>query len=84
MAWQGVLSIIGCIVAIIGVKVMGGRGYCHIVGAGARGGCMAGGTRPEAEGRIVLCRPAMLPPIVFNLVAFRMCDGPGLWHDMLV
>jgi hypothetical protein len=37
----------------------------------------AGGMRLEAEGKIVLCRPAVLSPIVFVLVPFGLCDGPG-------
>jgi hypothetical protein len=70
-----VISIIGRIVAIIGVKLMGDVGCCHIIGVGAHGG--RGGMRPEAQGRIVLCRPAVLPPIVFVLIAFGLCNGPG-------
>jgi hypothetical protein len=63
---------------------MGGKGCCHIVGAGACGRLGAGGTQPEAEGRIILCRPTMLPPIVFVLVPFGLYDGPGLRHNTLV
>jgi hypothetical protein len=84
MAWWGVVDIIGRIVAIIRVKFAGGGGRSHIIGIGAHGGHGAGGTRPEAEGRIILCRPTMLPPIVFDLVASGLCNGSELRHDMLV
>jgi hypothetical protein len=56
---------------------MEGRGCYHIIGVGAHGGCGAGGTQLEVEGRIVLSRPAVLPIIVFVLIAFGLCDGPG-------
>ncbi len=40
----GVVGIIGRIAATIGEKFMGGRGCCHIRGAGACGQRGAGGT----------------------------------------
>jgi hypothetical protein len=39
MAWWGIvgiIGIIGCIATIVGVKVMGSGGCCHIAGARAR------------------------------------------------
>jgi hypothetical protein len=38
----------------------------------------------ETEGRIVLWRPTIAHPIVFDCVSEGLCDGPGFWHILLV
>jgi hypothetical protein len=42
------------------------------------------GAWPEADGRIVLCIPAIKPFIVLARVACQLCMGPGLPHVALV
>ena len=57
------------------------------VGVAAAEGDRGGGVRPHAEGRMVLCIPAIDPPIMLALaaqVAFGLCVGPRFPHDALV
>ena len=51
---------------------------------GARNWRGGGGTRPDADGRMVLCIPPLEPPIVFCLVALRLWASPGLAQVMLL
>jgi hypothetical protein len=71
---------------VMAAKLGGGMGCCHPVGKG--GYCIGvratGGARPEAEGRMVLCVPAVDPPMVLAQVAWGLCIGPGLVHVVLV
>ncbi len=78
------MSIVGHIAAIKEVIFMGGGGYCHVAVVGAHCCHGRGGACPEMEGRIVLWRPAIEPPIVFVLIADGLCNGPGFWHVKLV
>jgi hypothetical protein len=52
--------------AIMAAKLGGGMGYCHAPGKDGRciGARATGGARPEAEGRMDLCIPAVDPPMV--------------------
>ncbi len=72
--------------AIMAVKLGGGMGCCHAPGKDGR--CISaratGGARPEAEGRMDLCIPAVDPPMVLAWVAWGLCIGPGLAHMALV
>ena len=55
-----------------------------VVGVAAAGGNGGGGVRPHAEERMVLCIPAIDPPIMLVRVAFGLCVGLRLSHDALV
>ncbi len=71
---------------IMAARVGGGMSCCHAAGKG--GHCIdaqaTGGARPEAEGRMVLCIPAIDLPMVLARVAWGLCIGPGLAHMALV
>jgi hypothetical protein len=53
----------------------------EVAAAGGNGG---GGVRPHAEGRMVLCIPAINPPMLLARVAFGLCVRPRFLHDALV
>jgi hypothetical protein len=59
---------------------------CCIMGGptGERIWRVGGGSRPNIDGRIVLWRPPVEPPIMFCLVACRLWAVPGLRQLMLV
>jgi hypothetical protein len=63
---------------------MGGGCCCPIAVTGERCCRGGGGECPAVEGRIILWRPAVKPPIVFALVVDGLCNGPGWRHVLLV
>jgi len=43
-----------------------------------------GGVWPHAKGGMVLCIPAINPPMMLVRVAFGLCVGPRFLHNALV
>ncbi len=85
MAWYGTAGRIAITIACVTLRG-GGKG-CHAIGVGGHCICGAramGGALPEADGKIVLCMPAVKPPIVLARVACQLCEGPGLVQVALV
>jgi hypothetical protein len=56
---------------------MRGGDCCHVAVVGAPCCHGGGGACPATEGRIVLWRPTVEPPIVFVVIADGLCNGPG-------
>jgi hypothetical protein len=74
-------------VAIVCMKLMGGRGCCYPVWTGGWGICWwrdTGGAQQEVEDKIVLCISAVDLPMVLALIAAGLWEGPGLAQVALV
>ena len=54
----------------------------EVAAAGGNGG--GGGLWPGEDGRMVLCIPAINPPMLLARVAFGLCVRPRFLHDALV